>query len=207
MIKGLVGTVVFALLAGIAGIGLFFVKHEVKEQEARLAELNQEIRRSHEAIHVLKAEWSYLNDPARLRSLSERFLGMKVMVPAQVATLQSLNRDEAPAAAPVAAIAVAKPAAAASASAAKPEPVARPQAVVAAKPPQAVVAAKPPQAVVAAKPPQAVVAAKPAPLQPRPVVAEAPIRPNAQAAQTPARTIVIQSPNVAQSQSSGGEVR
>ena len=81
MIRGLPTTIVCACLAGAIGVGLYFIKHEVKEQEARLAELNEEIQSNQEAMHVLKAEWSYLNDPARLRALSEKHLAMKVMGP------------------------------------------------------------------------------------------------------------------------------
>lgn len=113
--RGLTGTVVWSCVAAAIGVGLFFIKHEVKEQEARLAELNREIQRNQEAIHVLKAEWSYLNDPARLRQLSEKYLGMKPMAPAQVATLDTLPTATGPAyaaepapAAPKAPVAVAK---------------------------------------------------------------------------------------------------
>lgn len=95
MIKNLVGTIISACLAGAVGIGLFFIKHEVKEQEARLAELNHDIQRNQESIHVLKAEWSFLNDPARLRHLSEKHLGMRVMSPNQIATLHSLPNSPA----------------------------------------------------------------------------------------------------------------
>lgn len=103
MIRGLIGTILSTLAAGAVGIGLFFVKHEVKEQEARLAELNQEIRANQEAIHVLKAEWSFLNDPARLKQLSEKYLDMKVMAPTQVTTMQALRHDAPPPHAAVAA--------------------------------------------------------------------------------------------------------
>lgn len=94
--RGLTGTIVWGCVAAGIGIGLFFLKHEVKEQEARLSNLNQEIRRNQEAIHVLKAEWAYLNDPARLRQLSERHLGLKPMQPSQIATLDVLPRELAP---------------------------------------------------------------------------------------------------------------
>jgi len=90
MIKGLAGTVLWSLLAGCVGIGLFFVKHEVKDLETRLAGLNLDIVRNQEEMHVLKAEWSYLNDPARLRDLSERHLGMRPMGTRQIATLDTL---------------------------------------------------------------------------------------------------------------------
>nr|CAM74626.1 secreted (periplasmic) protein [Magnetospirillum gryphiswaldense MSR-1] len=52
MIRGMISTILLTLAAGLVGIGLFYVKHQVKEQEARLAELNQEIRANQEAIHV-----------------------------------------------------------------------------------------------------------------------------------------------------------
>jgi len=90
MMRGLIGTILSALAAGVVGIGLYFVKHEVKEQEAHLADLNRQIQTHQEAIHVLKAEWSFLNDPARLKQLSEKYLDMKVMGPTQVTTLQAL---------------------------------------------------------------------------------------------------------------------
>lgn len=108
MIHGLGTTIVCACLAGGIGVGLFFVKHEVKEQEVRLAELNHEIQSNQEAIHVLKAEWSYLNDPARLRALSEKYLSMKVMGPTQVASLDSLPATGPVYAAHAAAAAVAR---------------------------------------------------------------------------------------------------
>ncbi len=90
--RGLAGTIFSAMLAGAVGVGLFFIKHEVKEQEARLAELNGEIQSNQEAIHVLKAEWSYLNDPERLRSLSQKYLGMKVVAPNQMVAMAMLPR-------------------------------------------------------------------------------------------------------------------
>lgn len=93
MMRGLIGSVLFGLLAGGIGVGLFVVKHEVKEQESRLRELNSEIQHNQEAIHVLKAEWSYLNDPGRLRHLSEKFLSMKVMGASQVVDIRSLQKQ------------------------------------------------------------------------------------------------------------------
>lgn len=126
MIRGLSTTIVCACLAGVVGIGLFFVKHDVKEQEARLAELNQEIQANQEAIHVLKAEWSYLNDPTRLRGLSEKFLSMKVMGPSQIATLDSLPGGNGPAYAAAQGKTLAKPAAPQTKVAVVPVPQPRP---------------------------------------------------------------------------------
>lgn len=82
---------ILCLMASALGVGLFLVKHEVKSQESYLAQLNRDILRGQEAIHVLNAEWSYLNDPVRLRVLAEKHLGLTVVKPTQIATLDTLN--------------------------------------------------------------------------------------------------------------------
>ncbi len=82
---------ILCLMASALGIGLFLVKHEVKSQESYLAQLNRDILRGQEAIHVLNAEWSYLNDPVRLRVLAEKHLGLTVVKPTQIATLDTLG--------------------------------------------------------------------------------------------------------------------
>ncbi|HLO74899.1 MAG TPA: energy transducer TonB [Magnetospirillum sp.] len=212
MIRGLTTTIVCACLAGAVGVGLFFVKHDVKEQEARLAELNQEIQANQEAIHVLKAEWSYLNDPTRLRNLSEKFLSMKVMGPGQIASLDTLPGGNGPAyaanrgaaqpnvartqPAPAAAPAPVTTAKAAPATTAKPAPVK----LAAGKP--APHPAKPATKVAAA--PATRVAAAPLPT-PQPAVPAATQHQSAPPA--PARSIVIQSPALASTPALPGEVR
>lgn len=90
MSRSLTGTVLWVCLAGVMGATLFFIKHEVKDLETRLGSVRHDIVRQEDEIHVLNAEWSYLNDPVRLRDLAERHLSMKQMGPQQVATLDSL---------------------------------------------------------------------------------------------------------------------
>ena len=91
MKRSLTRTILWSCFAGFLGAVLFLVKHEVKELETRLASVNHDIVRGQEDIHVLNAEWSFLNDPARLRDLAQRHLGMKQMGPTQLATLNTLN--------------------------------------------------------------------------------------------------------------------
>jgi len=227
MIRGLGTTIACACLAGAMGVGLFFVKHEVKEQEARLAELNQEIQSNQEAIHVLKAEWSYLNDPARLRALSEKFLSMKVMGPAQIASLDTL-----PAAAPTTAVArapaptptpITMAAAKPLAPAPTPAPAAKPAQIPAKAPtavakasapvkqdakPAAVAAAKAPTATVAAARPALVPGADTTPrVAAAPVAAPQPGAPQTRTPGQPGRTVVVQSPALASTPLPPGEVR
>ena len=67
-------TIVLLLLLASMIAGVFQLKHRVQALEDDLAAVNTEISKDKEAIHVLRAEWSYLNRPGRLRSLSKRRL-------------------------------------------------------------------------------------------------------------------------------------
>lgn len=67
------------MLAIVAGVTLFFIKYEVQDREETLARLNREIFKTQESIHILNAEWSYLNQPSRLETLSRKHLGLAPM--------------------------------------------------------------------------------------------------------------------------------
>lgn len=83
-------TLLWAMMAAIAGTGLFLLKYQVQAEERHLRELRKDIAGSQQAIHVLKAEWSYLNDPARLREQAERHLDMRPMRANQIVTIESI---------------------------------------------------------------------------------------------------------------------
>lgn len=78
--------VVIVLLAASLGVTLFVVKYQVQDLENELVQLNREVTDDRQAIHVLKAEWSHLNEPARLRLLAERYLGLEAVQAKQVGT-------------------------------------------------------------------------------------------------------------------------
>ena len=69
-------TIIWMIIAFVTGFGLFELKYEVLDQQRRLAELNGRFLKNQEAIHVLRAEWSYLNAPERLQRLGRRHLDM-----------------------------------------------------------------------------------------------------------------------------------
>jgi hypothetical protein len=98
-------TLIWALLAMIAGAGLFVMKYQVQALEDRLARINAEIVADQEAVHVLKAEWSYLNRPARLDDLGRRLLKLEPITAARIIRITDIpmlaEADEgAPGAAP-----------------------------------------------------------------------------------------------------------
>lgn len=95
-------TIFWVVLAAMIGTGLFQVKHVVQEMDDELARLNRAIAAEYRNIHVLKAEWSYHNQPQRLQELAQRHLDMQPMKPAQIARVADLaRRDPAQAPAPV----------------------------------------------------------------------------------------------------------
>lgn len=89
-------TLVWLLLAACAGTGLFILKYEVQALEERLAAINHDVLDDLDAIHVLKAEWAYLNQPARLEDLGRRLLEMEPMASDQTTTIDQLPFRKVP---------------------------------------------------------------------------------------------------------------
>jgi len=89
-------TVITLFIAALMGVALYYLKYRVTELENELARLNQEIVEDQQAVHVLRAEWSYLNEASRLRSIAEQHLGMVPVRPEQFATPEEIpSRDMA----------------------------------------------------------------------------------------------------------------
>ncbi len=73
---------------------VFQIKYRVKELVRDVVELNRQITSDKEAIHVLNAEWTYLNRPERLKALADRYLGMTHIEVSQIKTSpKSLQSD------------------------------------------------------------------------------------------------------------------
>ena len=64
----------WVLAGSVAALTLFQIKQEVMDLEHEIKQTHRDILRDQEAIHVLEAEWSYLNNPARIAALAERHL-------------------------------------------------------------------------------------------------------------------------------------
>jgi cell division protein FtsL len=85
-------TLLFLLLAGAISVALFSVKYQVQDLEDDLSSLNRSIIMERQSIHVLKAEWSHLNNPERLGNLARWHLGMQPIDPAQMTNFKSMER-------------------------------------------------------------------------------------------------------------------
>ena len=83
-----------ALVAALA-FGLYKLKYEVQELEARSAAIQRAILSEQEAIRVLKAEWSFLNNPKRLAELAQRYLELGPLGAGRVVRLEQIPIDPA----------------------------------------------------------------------------------------------------------------
>jgi hypothetical protein len=78
-----------AMLA-LVSFELYNGVHRVKAQAQELAALDAQIAREAEAIRVLKAEWTFLNQPDRLQDLARRHLALSPTGASQIVVLTSL---------------------------------------------------------------------------------------------------------------------
>lgn len=74
------------LVLGVA-IALFVLKYEVQGLEDTLAERKSQIDSHARAIQVLEAEWTFLNDPSRLRRLGLEHLELAPVEPARIVSI------------------------------------------------------------------------------------------------------------------------
>jgi len=83
-------TLVAFALCTVLGVGLFQVKYDVQSLEEQLVKIDRQAAVDQEAIHVLKAEWSFLTQPARLADLSERHLPLHPLTSNQIGDFDQL---------------------------------------------------------------------------------------------------------------------
>lgn len=86
-------TLLCLLLAMLSGYALFHMTDRAQRLEEELARLGREIADDREAIHVLRAEWAYLNQPAMLRERVEHHqeqLGLVPVRPEQIVRYDNL---------------------------------------------------------------------------------------------------------------------
>ncbi len=72
-----------ALLA-LSIFALFQVKYKVQNLRRDLAEIERQVTSDKQSIHVLQAEWAYLNRPERLKRLADQYLDLRYVSVAQV---------------------------------------------------------------------------------------------------------------------------
>lgn len=80
------------IMAFCVGLGLFRVKYQVMALEKDHKHAVKSIAETKESIHMLKAELTHLNDPARLQKLSSTHLKFGALKPSQIVTMGELPK-------------------------------------------------------------------------------------------------------------------
>lgn len=74
----------------VAAAFVYQIKYDSAVQAERLAKLRAEVRRERESIATLRAEWSRLDNPARIETLAKRHLPLRPIAPTQFDTFERL---------------------------------------------------------------------------------------------------------------------
>ena len=69
-------TLLWMVVIVIAMFGLYQVKYKVQALQVEVAETERKLTEAREALHVVSAEWAYLNRPERLQYLSKKYLSL-----------------------------------------------------------------------------------------------------------------------------------
>lgn len=77
-------SIIAMMCFGIAAVGLYFVKHVVEDVQRDVASLEAQVASEDESLHLLKAEWAYLNRPERLHELADKHLTLQPMDSRQI---------------------------------------------------------------------------------------------------------------------------
>lgn len=77
-------------LTCLVGFGMFVMKNQVQTLENELNRINRSIQDDVKSIHVLKAEWSHLNSPSRLRTLANKHILLNPVKPEQIINYSAL---------------------------------------------------------------------------------------------------------------------
>lgn len=74
----------------LIGFSSLVMKNKVQELENELTAINTNIQNDIKSIHVLKAEWSHLNNPTRLRALAMKHISLNPVKAEQIINYSAL---------------------------------------------------------------------------------------------------------------------
>ena len=78
----------------IGALGLLSAKYQVKELKSELDTARKEMASESAQIHILEAEWAYLNRPENLSILASQHLpDFGATKPSQIASLQFIKKS------------------------------------------------------------------------------------------------------------------
>lgn len=87
---GRITTIIWMASFAIAAFGLYIVKYAVQDLQQEVEVARSELAKEQESLHLLNAEWAYLNRPERLRSLAEAHLSLEPLDSRKVGDIRAL---------------------------------------------------------------------------------------------------------------------
>ena len=83
-------TVVWLFVIVVAAFMLYKVKYEVQTLKNKVAEASRQLEQEKQALHVVAAEWAYLNRPERLQKLAVKYLASSEVTVMQIADIEAI---------------------------------------------------------------------------------------------------------------------
>lgn len=93
--SGILGAVAIGA-AVLSGVALFWTAQRVQTAETKVRQLSEASANEQQALHVLRAEWDYLNRPDRLETLAKQNLSMTAPKPGEVINSPAAISDPPP---------------------------------------------------------------------------------------------------------------
>lgn len=84
------------LSALVMAFALYKVKYDALASVREVRALKVEIAREREAINILRAEWSHLNQPERVERLAQKYIGLDMLNANQILRMNELPEGPAP---------------------------------------------------------------------------------------------------------------
>lgn len=85
-----ISTVVWLFVIVIAAFMLYKVKYEVQTLKSQVAETSRQLEMERQSLHVVAAEWAYLNRPERLQKLAVKYLAASEVTVSQISDIQEI---------------------------------------------------------------------------------------------------------------------
>lgn len=83
-------TFIFIIMIVVGAFMLYSVKYRVQDLRAQVVDTERELKAEKEMLHVVAAEWAYLNRPERLQSLANKYITSSRVTVDQVAEIEAI---------------------------------------------------------------------------------------------------------------------
>jgi len=83
-------TLLWMLVIVAAAFMVYMAKYQVQSVKTQVADTARELEHEKEALHVVAAEWAYLNRPDRLQQLAEKYLSSSDLTVDRVAEIEAI---------------------------------------------------------------------------------------------------------------------